>query len=249
MKNIFLPILTILIISAPITLTAKDGNWGYTGDIAPKYWSNLSPDYALCNGKNQSPVNISPNKARNSIKRGLKFNYGRLDPIRMTNTGKQLQIDVASGAGIKIDGIDFELKHLSFHVPSEHTYNNKNFPMEIQFAHQSKDGQLAYVALMVTIGKSSRTLRKLQQQLPMNVGESKQLAANALRNLEKKKKVINYYRYSGSLTSPPCNEGVRWFIMNQPLKISKAHLQQFKRALKQNNNRPIQALNARVILK
>jgi len=249
MKNIFLPTLATLLISTPITLTAKDSNWGYTGDTAPKHWANLSPDNALCNGKNQSPVNISPNEARNSIKRGLKFNYGRLDPIIMTNTGKQLRIDVAAGAGINIDGLDFALKHLSFHIPSEHTYNNKHFPMEIQFAHQSKDGQLAIVSLVVATGKSSRTLRKLQQQLPMNAGESKPLAANALRNFEKKKKVTHYYRYSGSLTSPPCNEGVRWFIMNQPLKISKVHLQQFRQAIKQDNNRPVQALNARVILK
>ncbi|MCK5917770.1 MAG: carbonic anhydrase family protein [Cocleimonas sp.] len=249
MKNILLPLIATLIISAPVTLAAKEGGWSYSGNSAPKDWASLSSDYALCNGKNQSPVNISPNEASNSIKRALKFNYGRLDPLKITNTGKQLQIDVASGAGIKIDGIDFALKHLSFHIPSEHTYDNKHFPMEIQFAHQSKDGQLAYVSLVVATGKSSRTLRKLQQQLPMNAGESKKLAVNALRNFEKKKKVRNYYRYSGSLTSPPCHEGVRWFIMNQPLKISKAHFQQFRQAIKQDNNRPVQALNARIILK
>lgn len=249
MKTIFLLLLSTLLISTPLTLTAKDNNWSYTGHNAPQQWANLSPDYALCNGKNQSPINISPHEARNSIKRGLKFNYGRLDPIVMTNTGKQLQIDVASGAGIHVDGIDFELKHLSFHAPSEHTYNNQHFPLEIQFAHQSKDGQLAYVSLMVVIGKSARTLRKLQRQLPMKAGESKLLAANALRNFEKKKKVTNYYRYSGSLTSPPCQEGVRWFIMNQPLKISTRHLQTFRQAIKQDNNRPLQALNARIILK
>ncbi|MCK5810543.1 MAG: carbonic anhydrase family protein [Cocleimonas sp.] len=249
MKTIFLPLLSAIFVSAPLMLMAKDDNWSYTGHSAPQHWASLSPDYILCNGKNQSPVNISPSEARHSTKRGLKFNYGRLEPIVISNTGKQLQIDVTSGAGINIDGIDFELKHLSFHTPSEHTYNNQPFPMEIQFAHQSKDGQLAYVSLMVAMGKSDRTLKKLQQQLPMKAGKSKPLAPNALRNFEKKKKVTHYYRYSGSLTYPPCNEGVRWFIMNQPLTISTMHLQQFRQAIKQNNNRPLQALNARVILK
>jgi carbonic anhydrase len=83
----------------------------------------------------------------------------------------------------------------------------------------------------------------------MRIGESRVLAANALRNLERKQKVANYYRYNGSLTSPPCTEGVRWFIMNNPLKISKVHYLRFKQALKKNNNRPVQALNARIILK
>jgi carbonic anhydrase len=249
-KNIILAIITAFIISIPITLTAKDDNWGYSGNFAPEHWASLSADYSVCkNGKNQSPININPQTSRTALKRTLKFNYGRLDPVKMVNTGRQLRIDVADGAGINVDGIEFALKHLSFHIPSEHTYNNKHFPMEIQFAHQSNNGQLAYISLMVATGKSSRTLRKLQRQLPANAGESKLLAANALRNLQKKQRVANYYRYNGSLTTPPCDEGVRWFIMNQPLKISKPHFQQFRQAIKQDNNRPVQALNARIVIK
>jgi len=242
MIKIILPIVTALAMSMPVVLHAENSNKSYNG--------NTAPDHTVCHsGKNQSPLNIDAKTALNSRKRGLKFNYGTLNSKRIYNTGQQLKIDVVAGASIKVDGIEFELKHLSFHLQSEHTYNNQHFPMEIQFHHQSKDNQLAIVSLMVAIGKSSRTLAKLQQQLPMHAGESKQLAPNALRNLEKKQKVANYYRYSGSLTSPPCTEGVRWFIMNKPLKILKQHYQQFRQAIKQDNNRPIQNLNARVVLK
>jgi carbonic anhydrase len=250
MKNLIKPILASLIMGILSVSYAENADWDYHGDTAPAHWSSLTSDYALCNsGKNQSPIDIDPKTARNANKQGLIFNYGRLDAVKMSNTGKQLQIDVAKGASIKIEGIEFELQQMSFHIPSEHTYNQQHFPMEIQFLHQSKAGDIAYVSLMVALGKSSRTLRKLQQQLPMNAGESKQLTANALRNLEKKQKVTNYYRYSGSLTSPPCSEGVRWFIMNKPSRISQRHYQTFKQALQQNNNRPIQALHARTVLK
>lgn len=239
-----------LMISTPSLLYAENTDWSYQGKTAPEYWSTLSPDYGLCDsGKNQSPINIDPKTALNANKQGLKFDYSRLDAIKMSNTGKQLQIDVAKGASINIEGVTFELQHLSFHIPSENTYNQQHFPMEIQFAHQSKAGEIAYVSLMVAMGKSSRTLRKLQQQLPMNTGDTKQLTTNVLRNLEKKQKVTSYYRYGGSLTSPPCSEGVRWFIMNKPLRISQQHYQTFKQALKQNNNRPLQALHARTVLK
>ena len=211
----------------------------------------ISADNSVCDsGKNQSPINIDAKTALNFQKKGLKFNYGRLDPKKITNIGTQLTIDVAEGASINVDGIEFGLTHLSFHIPSEHTYDNHHFPMEIQFVHQSNDNQLATVSMMVGTGdKSSRTLAKLQQQLPMNAGESTSLATNALRNLERKQRVANYYRYNGSLTSPPCTEGVRWFIMNNPLTLSKPHFQQFKQAIKQDNNRPVQALNARIVLK
>jgi carbonic anhydrase len=229
MKNIILSIIIVLMIGSPVALYA---------------------DNTVCkSGKNQSPINIDVQTALTFQKRGLKFNYGRLDPKKITNTGTKLTIDVTEGASIKVDGIEFGLKHLSFHIPSEHTYNNHHFPMEIQFVHQSNDNQWAMVSVMVSTGKSSRTLAKLQQQLPMNAGESKSLAANALRNLERKQRVANYYRYSGSLTSPPCTEGVRWFIMNNPLTLSKPHFQQFRQAIKQDNNRPVQALNARIVLK
>lgn len=250
MKKIIVPLITAFMVSIPMGLSADNSHWSYSDKTAPTYSASLSDHNSLCNsGKNQSPIDIDTKRAVNAGKRGLKFNYGRLDPKHIFNTGKQLQLNVAQGANIKVDGIEFELKHLSFHTPSENTYNKQHFPMEIQFIHQSKDHQLAIVSLMVTWGKSSRTLVKLQQQLPMNTGESKQLTTNALRNLERKQKVANYYRYNGSLTTPPCTEGVRWFIMNQPLKISKQHYQSFRQAMKHNNNRPIQELNARLILK
>jgi len=202
----------------------------------------------LCaSGKNQSPINIDTKKTLNVETKGVKFNYGLIKPQSFKNTGELLQVNVDKGSNIKVDEIEFELQSLNFHIPSEHTLNEKHFPMEIQFIHKSKDNQLATVSMMVVPGRPDRTLRKLLQQLPQNSGESTQLVANALRNIEMKKKFANYYRYSGSDTSPSCTEGVRWFIMKNNLTFSAEQYQMFKKALGQDNNRPVQALNARMI--
>lgn len=219
---------------------------------SPKNWSNLSPDYALCgSGKNQSPVNIDTKKTAKGQARGIKFNYGLISPVNIENTGKLIQVSInsegAQGANINVDGVTFKLKNIDVHIPSEHTFDKQHNPMEIQFVHESKESGLAYVSMMVVPGRPDRSLRKLLEQLPMNAGESKPLPANALRNTEMKKKLASYYHYSGSSTTPPCTEGAHWFIMKQPLTVSKEQYQQFRAALKEDNNRPVQDLNARLI--
>ncbi len=207
----------------------------------------------LCtSGKNQSPVNIDSTKATtimNRLRMGLKFNYGKLIPEDIVNTGNGLRLHVGEGANIQIDGKTFALKYLDFHMPSENTVNKKHFPMEIEFYHEGDDKQpAAIVSMMVIPGKADRTLRKLLKQLPDKKGEAKPLAANTLKSLEMKKKLANYYRYSGSVTTAPCTEGVRWFILKQPLSLSDEQQQAFKAAIGKDNNRPVQPLNARQIL-
>jgi len=228
---------------------ANAAQWSYSGANGPDKWAKLSADNKLCDsGKNQSPVDINTKKTADGETRGIKFNYGLIKPETITNTGNFIQVSVAGGASLKTDGVEFELKRLEIHIPSEHTINKKHYPMEIEFIHESKDKQLANVSMMVIPGRPDRTLRQLLLQLPIKIGESKPLPANALRNIEMKKKLGNYYRYSGSVTTPPCTEGVHWFIMKAPMTISKEQYQKFKEVIKQDNNRPVQKLNARMIL-
>ncbi len=245
--------LAVLIVSFSLIAPASATDWAYTGDDAgPDKWAELDPANALCaSGKNQSPVNIDTTKTLSGKLPGLKFNYGLLKPAAMRNTGKGLELTLEPGASIRIDGLEFGLKRIDFHIPSEHTVNGQHFPMEIQFIHESAGStakQLANVSMMAIPGKPDRTLRKLVQYLPLAPGESKPLADNALRNLEMKRKLANYYRYDGSITTPPCTEGVRWFIMKQPLTQSKAQYQAFRESIKEDNNRPVQDLIARRIL-
>ena len=204
---------------------------------------------SLCNsGKNQSPVNIETKKTHQIETRGIKFNYGMTLPETITNTGKLIQIKTRGWAKINADNIEFELKNIDIHIPSEHTVDGKHYPMEMAFVHKSKAGETAIVSRMAIPGRPDRALRKLLENLPMKAGETAKLPPSSLKNMEMKKKYGNYYRYNGSLTVPPCDEGVRWFVMKKPMSFSKEQYEKLKKAVPKDNNRPTQDLNARLIL-
>ncbi len=245
-----------LILSTAITISIFStqgfaSDWSYDSDsnAGPDKWASLAPENTLCsNGKNQSPVNIDTKKTANIQTAGIKFDYGMTLPETISNTGNMLQIKTGGWAKIKVDSIEFALQKIELHIPSENTIDGKHYPMEIEFIHQSKDKQIAIVSRMAVPGRPDRTLRKLMENLPMKAGETSKVSHNALKNTEMKKKYGNYYRYNGSITTPPCEEGVRWFIMKQPISFSKEQYETLKKAIPQDNNRPTQKLNARLIL-
>lgn len=246
MKKIMLS--TAIIVSLFASQSYADG-WSYADPNGPEKWASLAPENTLCgSGKNQSPVDIDRKKTANIQTAGIKFNYGMTLPETITNTGNLLQISTRGWAKITVDGIEFALSTIDLHIPSEHTVDGKHYPMEIEFIHRSKDGQIAVVSRMAIPGRPDRTLRKIMENLPMKAGQTEKLSPTALKNAEMKKKYGNYYRYNGSLTTPPCTEGVRWFIMKQPLTVSKEQYEKLKKAMPQDNNRPAQALNARKVL-
>lgn len=243
------PVLAISLSSSPLS-AEQTAQWSYQGDTGPEHWAELSTDYSLCtNGKNQSPIDIDPAEAMSARKSGIKFNYGVLQPKGLTHTGKHLQLDVEEGANIALGDKQYALKHLKLHMPSENTLNQRHFPMEIEFVHESADQGVLNVSLMVIPGRENRMLAKLIESLPIKAGETKAVASHALRSLEMKKKLANYYYYSGSMTAPPCREGVRWYIMQEPVTMSAEQQQALKQALGEDNNRPVQPLNARMVLK
>lgn len=241
----------MLILSTLAPHTWADGTeWGYNEDNGPGRWAELSSEYELCgSGENQSPINIASDKTLPARKAGIKFNYGLLQPLGISNDGKHIRVDVKPGADITVEGAAYELKYLSLHMPSEHTVNGQHFPLEIQFIHENAEKHKAGVSLMMIPGRPDRTLNLLMQDFPIQKGETKSLSENALRNLEMKKKLASYYYYNGSMTTPPCTEGMRWFIMQDPLSLSAEQQEAFKQALGVDNNRPVQALNARMVLK
>ena len=237
MKNIILPIIASFAITG--VLFAEEQTSDKTNN-----------ESTLCEtGKNQSPINIDSKTSPDAFEPGIKFNYGLIIPQKITHEGGYIRVDVGAGTNIKLNNDEFELKHLDIHVPSEHTINGKSFPLEIQFAHENKQKELAYVSVLFTQGSADRTLDKLLKQMPKNVGESNTLAPNTLRKLEMKKLLANYYQYNGSMTKSPCSEGVRWFIMKPLMTLSEQQKAQFQNVIEQGKNRPVQALNARITYK
>lgn len=260
MKSVFMKSFCSLLIPAlliaPAFVSASDNKspdaqpeWSYSGANGPSHWGDLSPEFNMCKqGKNQSPVDIS-----NAIKAKLpavKFDYAMLVPENIVNTGHSIQINIRSGGSIKIDDEKFILKQFHFHSPSENMIDHASYPLEAHFVHSNDKNELAVVSILYQPGgMDNLALIPLLRNMPMNKGDSNRLSAADTQLFERNKSVKNYFSFNGSLTTPPCTEGVRWIVMQSRPGLSRRQLLGFQKALKHPNSRPIQPLNARIVTK
>jgi len=224
---------------------AHDVHWSYEGEGSPKHWAQIDKRFFMCKkGQNQSPVNLTG--FTESDLPAITFNY-HLISTEILDNGHTEQVNVQKGSSITVDDIVFDLKQFHFHTPSENNINGKSFPLEAHFVHASKEGKLAVVAVMFEEGEPNAALTELWEQMPEKTGEHHTIDAKHLDALIPKKR--DYYRFNGSLTTPPCTEGVRWLVMKKPVTLSKLQINKFAKIMHMHNNRPIQPTNARVILK
>lgn len=219
-------------------------HWGYEGPEAPHNWGKLSPDYALCDsGKNQSPVDIKGSIV--SAKTPLKNAY-HSGTQSIENNGHTIQINVKDYGHIELDGEAFDLRQFHFHAPSENQINDKSYPFEAHFVHTNAQNELLVLSVMFLEGNENTELNKAWANIPEKEGI---VALNTGLDINKLlPNHLQYYRFSGSLTTPPCTEGVRWVVLKEPMSVSKAQIDAFRHAIHHNNNRPIQPLNGRVII-
>lgn len=238
------------LLAASTLLASSHGtHWGYTGHEGPTNWGDLDPKFTMCKlGSTQSPINISKQVTVESDDlRDIEFDY-KTSASGVVNNGHSVQVNVAEGSSITVDGIVFELKQFHFHTPSENQIEGKNFPLEAHFVHVSKKGELAVVAVMFEEGKENPVLKKIWSKMPHEAGKAAGcgLPAKVISSLIPKDK--DYYRFTGSLTTPPCSEGVRWLVMEDYNHISAAQTKEFFDLFDHANNRPIQNVNARKVM-
>ncbi len=227
---------------------AKDSktHWGYTGHGAPDSWGELSPKYKMCGmGKNQSPINVTTSLDADLAAIAPEYKSASNEIL---NNGHTIQVNVEAGSTLSVDGITFELKQFHFHTPSENHIDGKSFPLEAHFVHLDKEGNIAVLALMFEEGEENKALSKVWKKMPKDANEK---SALVLSDISKALLPENrdYYRFNGSLTTPPCSEGVRWLVLKTPVSVSKAQVEAFLHTMHHPNNRPIQAKNARMIVK
>jgi carbonic anhydrase len=223
-----------------------EAEWGYTGKQGPQFWGTLSPKYHLANdGKQQSPIDIQIKDAIAESLPPLKFNY-RKERISAINNGHSIQHNEQPGSFLHVGKHRYSLEQYHVHVPSEHTIDGKHADMEIHFVHKSSSGKIAVVAVMAYADSKNPVNAPLYKELPKQVGESA-VADQASRNpAEIIPKDHSYLQYMGSFTTPPCTEGIRWFMMKTPISITPEVLTEFK-GLIGGNNRPVQQLNDREV--
>lgn len=225
---------------------AKAGNWGYEGNAGPDNWGELSSDYLLCkDGQAQSPINIEATEGQAIAP--IEFDY-HLTPLRVLHNGHTVQLNYEPGSGITVNGKRYELLQFHFHTPSEHAMNGDRAVMEVHFVHKSADGQLAVVGVMMKSGDENLALREIWHKMPRTQSKEQVIADIMINARDLLPKNKSYFRYMGSLTTPPCSEGVNWFVMDEPITVSAPQAQQFAKAVHGNNARPVQAVNNRLLL-
>ncbi|MGI6655386.1 MAG: carbonic anhydrase [Desulfobulbus sp.] len=230
---------------ASVAHAGEGVQWGYTGDISPEHWATLSPEFAACSGKNQSPINLT------------NFIEAELAPLtfayqpggnEIVNNGHSIQVNYAPGSSLSINGKTFELKQFHFHAPSENHIDGKSYPFENHLVHMDKDGNIAVVAVLYTEGEKNEALGEFWPQMPKKPGDpqklTKKVDATALLPAQK-----DYYLFNGSLTTPPCTEGVLWIVFKEPVAIAPQQVKEFADIMTHPNNRPVQPVNARPVLK
>jgi carbonic anhydrase len=236
------------------TTSVRPVHWGYEGEAGPAGWATLSPVYALCgNGKSQSPINIVKTDAKGGSTWQLDYKSTSLRIAHnehmedIIDNGHTIQVTVDEGSVFTFEGKSYNLKQFHFHTPSEHTIDGQHAPMEMHMVHQAEDGTLAVVGILFQEGTvPNPNFEKIIANLPNAKGESKHITDV---NLELKVHLPadNYaYHYVGSLTTPPCSEGVQWLVLRDPVRLTKDQIEAFASRIGPNN-RPTQSLNDRVV--
>ena len=218
-------------------------HWGYGGEHGPQKWGDMEADFAGCKlGKEQSPIDIR--NATKSALPPLDFKYAK-SSAEVVNNGHTIQVNLADGGVLNLDGVPYKLVQFHFHAPSEEKIDGKAYSMVAHLVHQSAEGKLAVVAVLLTEGKANAALDPVFKSLPPTEGSKKELGAN-FDAAELLPAARGYFRYVGSLTTPPCSEGVRWQVLKQPVEVSKAQIAAFRK-LYSMNARPVQPLNDRKV--
>ena len=219
--------------------------WGYKMENGPNVWGQLSPEYELCSaGIHQSPIDIV-NPAPAELP-PITFNY-RPTSLDIHNTGNTIEVVYQEGSWIEVDRTKYHLLQFHFHAPSEHTVTGNPYEMEMHLVHESEDGALAVIGALIKSGSTNTAFNTFWSHLPTVPGESVQDNSVVLNASDLLPSIKHTYRYEGSLTTPPCSEGVKWLVLTTPIEMSQSQIAAFK-AILSGNNRPVQPLNGRELL-
>lgn len=239
MKHILFFILSICFTFAALA-EEKSHHWNYD-EI--NNWGN-KPGFATCKiGNEQSPVNIITTSVKKTELAPINTQYASAD-AEMINNGHTVQLNLADGGFAKFKDKQYKLVQFHFHTPSEEKINGKNYPLGAHLVHKDESGNLGVIAILIKEGMENSVLKNVFANLPAfgakpvsgyNINVSDFLPAS-----------LTYYRFTGSITTPPCIEGVIWKVLKEPIELSKSQIESF-RAIFKNNARPTQPLNHRVI--
>lgn len=261
-------IILLLSLSASLSFAATEDEgakvkWGYVGNKGPAHWARLNHEFAACaKGKQQSPINILKKVKKSDEK--LTFNY-QPSPAWLVDDGQtELQINndkiiYRDGHGIQVNfhedqpkelvdfaGETYRLVQYHLHTPSETEMRGQAYPLEIHFVHQGSNGHALVIAVLAKSGAANAELGKLIEQLPKEEGKEYAITDGDINPIDLMPATkTGYYLFPGSLTTPPCSEGVQWLVMADTITASSAQIVTLRKAMGGPNARPVQPLNKR----
>lgn len=236
--------LTLCPVCAPRGFAAEGAHWGYEGEVGPAKWGALNADSTVCAiGAQQSPLNIGA--TIKSQLPSLQFAWSKTADT-IVNNGHTVQLNFAPGSTVKLGDTSYQLLQVHFHHPSEHLIGGKSFPMEAHFVHRSESGGLAVIGVLMATGAANPAFAKIVATMPKSEGPAVKADAgiDPAALLPAK---FGYYRYPGSLTTPPCSEIVEWVLLTDPIEVAETDVAAFAK-LYPLNARPAQKDNRRYVL-
>lgn len=220
-------------------------HWSYEGKEGPKHWGSLAPAFTTCEtGHNQSPIDIRHPKAANLPE--LKIDYKAV-PLSIIDNGHTIMVNYAPGSTLTVGNKTYSLKQFHFHHPSEEHIFGKGFDMVGHLVHADTDGHLAVVAVLFKVGASNPLLETLWKNIPQEKNKTVEVSTVSVNVIDLMPSQHGYYAYSGSLTTPPCTEGVNWYILKSTSSLSNEQLATIMK-LYPHDDRPTQKLNHREVL-
>jgi len=225
--------------------SADVGQWGYEGELAPQNWGTLAEGYAVCDsGKMQSPIDLAETNVVAPVSVSVDW---KPSALTMLNNGKTIQADFPEGSYMTSSGKVFNLLQVHFHTPSEHTIDGRTYPLVAHFVHATDAGQLGVLGIMYEAGEQNMELQKLIDAAALVGAQPSQLGDVSFNPNLLLPGELEVYRYMGSLTTPPCSEGVNWHVAADTVEASAEQLAALEEIMG-NNARPVQHLHSRLVI-
>lgn len=225
-------------------------HWSYSGETGPEHWGELNPEFEKCSkGEAQSPINIPVQQVQeDAALTEIEVHYLPTE-FEVINNGHTIQANALPGTvnSITVDGKTYQLAQFHFHLPSEHKVEGQNYPMELHLVHKDSNGNLTVLGVLLSEGSELKELTELWAKIPKEVTETPVKLEGKINVSKLLPEDLDSYRYSGSLTTPPCSEPVNWIVLKQPVQVSNTQIDVFS-SIFTNNARPVQPLNERKIV-
>jgi carbonic anhydrase len=249
MRTRFVSVVFVAMLMPLGSRTQWKTSWTYEGPTGAEHWGDLDPEYTACKaGHEQSPIDIRG--AERADLPTIRFEY-QTGPLQyLINNGHTIRVNYhdAPGRGnfLVVGGRRYQLTQFHFHRPSEEFIYGKAYDMEVHLMHEASDGKVAGVTVLLQSGKSNAAIQRIWEHMPKTEGKEEAIAGVEVNPAGLLPRTLVYYTYMGSLTAPPCTEGVTWFVLKTPMEISAEQINAFAK-LYPHNVRPIQPLNGRAV--